>query len=187
MKRFLVVVSAGLSVVAVNCEERTTTQPPLAPSGVHQDSPQGAKLVTCPPDDNSDGAPTPTTTDLAVLRRADDLLTSPSAWNHFGYRDCDASARAWNLYCVLYRASLDVIGRACHRSAAMQEVRWIVEDRTRGVDLAHRLMDYNNLPTTTFGDIKSLLQEAIRRLSRKLPTSTHPASRGGRDRDGYQG
>jgi hypothetical protein len=52
-------------------------------------------------------------------------------------------------------------------SAAMQEVRWIVDDRTRGIDLPHRLMDYNNLPSTTFAEIKSLLREAIERLSKK--------------------
>jgi hypothetical protein len=126
------------------------------------------ELRVCPPDDQSDVAPEPTTTDLDVLRRADTLLSDPSAWNHSGDRDCDAAARSWNLYCVLHRASLDVIGVACHRSAAMQEVRWVVEERTRGVDLAHRLMDYNNLPTTTFGDIKGVLSEAIRRLAGKL-------------------
>lgn len=133
--------------------------PPLAGSG--------ARTVVCPPDE-SDIAPTPTMTDLDVLRRADALLSEPSAWNHSGDRDCDAAARSWNLYCVLHRASLDVMGVACHRGAAMQEVRWVVDDRTRGVDLAHRLMDYNNLPTTTFADIKGVLAEAIQRLRGKL-------------------
>ena len=126
--------------------------------------------VACPPDD-ADVEPTPTMADLNVLRRADTLLSDPSAWNHFGDRDCDAAAHSWNLYCVLHRASLDVMGVACHRSAAMQEVRWVVDDRTRGVDLAHRLMDYNNLPTTTFADIKGVLAEAIRRLAAKLHAS----------------
>ncbi|HTQ43892.1 MAG TPA: hypothetical protein VMI75_14115 [Polyangiaceae bacterium] len=125
----------------------------------------------CPPDDQSDAAPPPTMADLNVLRRADALLSEPAAWNHFGERDCDAMARSWNLYCVLHRASLDVTGLACHRSAAMQEVRWVVDDRTRGIDLAHRLMDYNNLPTTTFADIKGVLAEAIQRLSGKLHAS----------------
>lgn len=127
-----------------------------------------ASTVVCPPDDQSDIAPTPTMADLDVLRRADALLSEPSAWNHLGDRDCDATARSWNLYCVLHRASLDVMGVACHRSAAMQEVRWVVDERTRGVDLAHRLMDYNNLPTTTFADIKGVLAEAIQRLRAKL-------------------
>jgi hypothetical protein len=130
-----------------------------------------ANAVVCPPGDESDVAPTPTMTDLAVLRHADALLSGPSAWNHFGDRECDAAARSWNLYCVLHRASLDVMGVACHRSAAMQEVRWVVDDRTRGVELAHRLMDYNNLPTTTFADIKGVLAEAIQRLSAKLHAS----------------
>jgi hypothetical protein len=106
--------------------------------------------------------------DLDVLRRADALLADPSAWNHSGDRTCDAAARSWNLYCVLHRASLDVAGVACHRSAALQEVRSIVDDRTRGMDLAHRLMDYNNLPATTFADIKGVLAEAIARLAGRV-------------------
>jgi hypothetical protein len=134
------------------------TRPPSSPAPA---------TAACPPDD-SDVAPTPTMADLDVLRRADALLADPSAWNHYGDRTCDPAARSWNLYCVLHRASLDVIGVACHRSAALQEVRWVVDDRTRGIDLAHRLMDYNNLPATTFADIKAVLAEAIARLAGKV-------------------
>ncbi len=151
---------AFLALLCLGCSHHVP--PPAGP---------GAAPMVCPPDDQSDIAPTPTRADLDVLRRADALLSAPSAWNHFGDRDCDATARSWNLYCVLHRASLDVMGAACHRSAAMQEVRWVVDDRTRGVDLAHRLMDYNNLPTTTFADIKGVLAEAIQRLSGKLHAS----------------
>jgi hypothetical protein len=135
-------------------------------------APSAPTTQACPPDD-SDIAPAPTAADLAVLRRADQLLSSPSAWNHFGDRTCDPQARSWNLYCALHRASLDVSGVACHRSAAMQEVRWVVDERTRGIDLQHRLMDYNNLPSTTFLDIKGVLADAIRRMEAKLPPDNH--------------
>src|ERR1700735_5352801 len=129
-----------------------------------------AQSVVCPPDGDSDVAPSPTPTDLAVLRRADELLSGPTVWEHSGDRTCDPAARSWNLYCLLHRASLDVAGVACHRSAAMQEVRWVVDDRTRGIDLQHRLMDYNNLPTTTFADVKGGLAEAIQHMASKIHT-----------------
>src|SRR5262249_39800884 len=76
----------------------------------------------------------------------------------------------WNLYCALHRASLDVTGTFQHRSAAMQEVRWVVDERTHGKDLEHRLMDYNNLPETTLTEIKRVLTEARRRLEAMVGT-----------------
>jgi hypothetical protein len=148
-----------VALVLVGCAS-SRVQPP----------PASASAVTCPPDE-SDAAPTPTIADLNVLRRADQLLSEPATWMHTGDRNCRAAARAWDLYCALDRASLDVLGVACHRSAAMQEVRRVIDERTRGVELAHRLMDYNNLPTTTFADIKGVLAAAIRRLEDRLRAS----------------
>jgi hypothetical protein len=133
----------------------------------------GAPPAVAASPNDSDVAPTPTTKDLEILRRADALLVDASAWNHFGDRTCDPAARSWNLYCVLHRASLDVTGSFEHRSAALQEVRWVVEERTRGIELAHRLMDFNNMPTTTFADVKSVLAEATRRLDAKIAAARH--------------
>jgi hypothetical protein len=122
--------------------------------------------------DDPDAAPPPTATDIAILVRAEALLATASAWNHFGDRTCAAHAQAWNLYCVLERSSIDVTGAFQHRSAAFQEVRWVVDDRTRGIDLHHRLMDYNNLATTTFADIKGVIVEARQRLETKVHAAT---------------
>src|SRR5262245_35525920 len=128
-------------------------------------SPRSAVASTI---EDSDVAPTPTPTDVSIVRRAEELLSEVPAWNHFGDRNCEASARSWNLYCALHRASLDITGTFQHRSAAMQEVRWVVDERTRGKDLEHRLMDYNNLPETTFTEVKGVLAEARRRLEAKV-------------------
>ena len=141
-------------------------------SGRARAAPTAPPEATAVPDD-SNVAPTPTTKDLEILRRADALLTGESAWNHFGDRTCDPAARSWNLYCVLHRASLDVTGSFQHRSAALQEVRWVVEERTRGIELAHRLMDFNNMPTTTFADVKSVIADAARRLEAKIAAARH--------------
>jgi hypothetical protein len=121
--------------------------------------------------DDPDAAPIPTAIDVRVVQRAEVLLADPSAWRHAGDRDCAPEATSWNLYCVLERASLDVTGGFEHRSAALQEVRWVVDERTRGIELQHRLMDFNNLPTTSFADIKSVLAEAQRRLVAKVGAS----------------
>ena len=47
------------------------------------------------------------------------------------------------------RACIDVLGNYDHRRVALQEVRFAVEDATRGQDFEHRLRDFNNLPQTT--------------------------------------
>jgi hypothetical protein len=138
--------------------------------GCHGTAPAAspAKAAAVTPPDDSNVAPTPTAVDIAILRRADALLADATAWNHSGDRKCDPNARSWNLYCALWRASLDVTGAFTHRSAALQEVRWVVDERSKGVELEHRLMGYNNLPTTTFADIKEVLAEATRRLEKKV-------------------
>ena len=46
----------------------------------------------------------------------------------------------------------------------MQEVRRTIEEKTAGRTFEHRMMDYNNLDTTRFADIKSILSNTIERL-----------------------
>jgi hypothetical protein len=51
---------------------------------------------------------------------------------------------------------------------ALQEVRFIIEDLMKGREFQHRLMDYNNLPTTQFKDIKKVLKQATEKVSARL-------------------
>ena len=51
---------------------------------------------------------------------------------------------------------------------ALQEVRFAVEDVTKGIEFEHRMMDYNNLPSTTFSDIKHVIKMATDRVSARL-------------------
>lgn len=80
-----------------------------------------------------------------------------------------------SLYCALQRASADSYGShdptrvADHRRVALQEVRFAVEEATRGRELNHRLMDFNNLPETTFADIQRVLARATERVRARLP------------------
>jgi len=50
----------------------------------------------------------------------------------------------------------------------LQEVRFAVEEATRGQDLEHRLRDFNNLSTTQFADIKRVLRIATNRVKSRL-------------------
>jgi hypothetical protein len=115
-----------------------------------------------------DRAPPVDENDLRILERADAILASEAAWNRHDDRDCPPRAAAWSLYCALHDASLDVTGGFEHRRAALQEVRFVVEEATRGRDLHHRLMDFNNLPETTFADVKRVLGAAAARVRARL-------------------
>ena len=117
-----------------------------------------------------------TAQDLHTLERAAALLGSESAWNRNDDRRCadDEATGRRSLFCALQRASADVYGAhdpnriADHRRVALQEVRFAVEEATRGRELAHRLMDFNNLPETTLADVQRVLAQATARVRARL-------------------
>lgn len=118
-----------------------------------------------------------TVDDLETLERATALLQDEAAWNRNDDRQCadDEAADKRSLFCALQRASADVYGShdpnriADHRRVALQEVRFAVEEATRGRELSHRLMDFNNLPETTLADIQRVLAQATERVRARLP------------------
>jgi len=118
-----------------------------------------------------------TVDDLETLERATALLQDEAAWNRNDDRQCadDEAADKRSLFCALQRASADVYGShdpnrvADHRRVALQEVRFAVEEATRGRELSHRLMDFNNLPETTLADIQRVLARATERVRARLP------------------
>ena len=120
-----------------------------------------------------------TVQDLQTLERAAALLASESAWNRNDDRQCadDEEIDKRSLFCALLRASADVYGShdpykvADHRRVALQEVRFAVEEATRGRELNHRLMDFNNLPDTTLADIQRVLAQATARVQARLSKS----------------
>jgi hypothetical protein len=107
--------------------------------------------------------------DLRILERASAILSTEARWNRADDRDCPPRALAWSLFCALHDASLEVTGVYEHRRVCLQEVRFVVEDETRGRELEHRLMDWNNLPGTTFADVKRVLGVATERVRARLP------------------
>jgi hypothetical protein len=110
--------------------------------------------------------------DVRILARAGELLGVESVWNRADDRECgdDEATGKRSLFCALQRACVDVLGAYDHRRVALQEVRFAVEDATRGRDFEHRLRDFNNLPTTRFADVKAVLQVAADRVRSRLKT-----------------
>ena len=118
-----------------------------------------------------------TLNDLKTLERAAALLQDEAAWNRNDDRQCadDEAANKRSLFCALQRASADVYGShdpsrvADHRRVALQEVRFAVEEATRGRELSHRLMEFNNLPETTLADVQRVIAQATERVRARLP------------------
>ena len=122
-----------------------------------------------------------TEADLRILQRADVLLKDPASWNHYDDRLCDDDEATGkrSLFCALKKANTEELGSYEHRNIALQEVRFAIEDATRGRQnmiwnalrhfrLPHRLMDFNNLPETRFEDVHNVLGAAATRVAARL-------------------
>jgi hypothetical protein len=62
------------------------------------------------------------------------------------------------------KATIEVAGAFHHRRPALEIIRQIVDERTKNRPYEHRLMDYNNDPTTQLSDVQSLFFEALKRV-----------------------
>jgi hypothetical protein len=104
--------------------------------------------------------------DREILQHAAAIITADSAWNRADNRKCAPTAKTWSIYCAEERASIEVTGGFHHRRPAMELVRQIVDERSRGKSYPHRLMGYNNDPSTRLEDVRSLFAEAIARIKK---------------------
>ena len=117
--------------------------------------------------DDSNARPPVTKNDLAIVRRADQILDSETRWNRADTRVCPDTAKTFSLYCALEKASKEV-DTFQHRSAVMQETRFVIDEIAPNRNYDHRLMGYNNDPTTTFADIKKIMRLTEERIAAKL-------------------
>jgi hypothetical protein len=108
----------------------------------------------------------PNALDQEIVREAAKILSTEGAWNRTDNRKCPASATTYSIYCAMEKAVIDVTGGFNHRRPALESVRVIVEERTAARDYHHRLMDYNNDPTTRLNDVQSLFKEALVRMGK---------------------
>jgi hypothetical protein len=117
----------------------------------------------------SEARPPVTEADVHIVRRAKQILLSPAKWNRADTRVCEAGAKTVSLYCALEQATKEVSGNFEHRSAAMQESRFVIEDIAPNAGYyGHRLMDFNNDPATTFFDLQKFFQVLEGRITNRL-------------------
>jgi len=102
--------------------------------------------------------------DRAILKRADVILSAANLWSRADDRKCLPTATSWSIYCAAERATIEITGGFHHRRPAMELVRQIVDERSKGRSYHHRLMEYNNDASTTLADVHSLFAEAIGRI-----------------------
>jgi hypothetical protein len=109
--------------------------------------------------------------DLQIIKRARGILDSPSKWNRTDNRQCPQEAKTISLYCALQIATVEVGGKAEHRGAALQEARFVIDEIAADRKYEHRLMNYNNDPTTTFEDIQEVLRITESLITLRLKTN----------------
>jgi hypothetical protein len=106
--------------------------------------------------------------DVAILDHALRVLAGEAVWDRADDRECGPHDTTFSLFCALQKASIDVLGVYQHRRAALQEVRFAVDEATAGRDYHHRLQDYNNDPTTTLADVRHVIELARQRVADRL-------------------
>lgn len=106
--------------------------------------------------------------DLRIIRRAAEILSGEAKWNRKDNRVCPDNASSWSLYCALDKASVEINGKFDHRLGALEEVRRTVETVSSGKEYQHRLMGYNNDPSTTLADVKKVLSVTADRIATRL-------------------
>ena len=93
------------------------------------------------------------------------VLASTAVWHRNDDRACASDDVTWSLYCALQRATLDVTGEVHHRQPALQFVRRIVTEVGAHRITNHRLMDFNNHPSTTLEEIHKVFETTEARMS----------------------
>lgn len=126
--------------------------------------------------DDSEVRPPVTKADLQIVKRARKILDSPAKWNRADNRVCPADAKTFSLYCALEKATDEVTGNFEHRGAAMQEARFVIDEiAPNRNNYQHRLMGYNNDPTTTFADIQKVFRLLEARITKRLADEPAPS------------
>lgn len=129
--------------------------------------------------DSPDANPPVSQNDVLIVRRARDILDSPTKWNRADNRQCPANETTYSLYCALELATKEISKKFEHRGAAMQQARFVIDDDlAKGNHYHHRLMDYNNDPKTTFSDVQQFLSLLEQRIQKRLDAQTRRYNKG---------
>jgi len=107
----------------------------------------GLNVIDCVPLTRAARRPPVTKADLKIAHGAREILNSSAKWNRSDNRVCPERAETFSLYCALERATNDAGDHFEHRSAAMQEARFVIEDVVPDwKKYDHRLMDSTTIP-----------------------------------------
>ena len=114
--------------------------------------------------------PPATKTDLEIIDLCFRYLCDSTHWNHNDDRDCedDKNNSCMSLFCAIKIASIEVLKEYNHRNTVIQTVRFVIDDLVPNREFEHTIMDFNNLPTTTYKDILKVLKLAKERINKEL-------------------
>ena len=124
--------------------------------------------------DDSEARPPVTAIDLKIVKRARELLDMPAKWNRADNRECPTGAKTVSLYCALQNATTELTGKSEHRGAALQEARFVIDEIAVNRNYEHRLMNYNNDPSTTFADIQKVFDIVEQLIALRLKAEAVP-------------
>jgi hypothetical protein len=117
---------------------------------------------------NADRQVRPTRSDIAILERARQLLPNETVWNKNDNRQCPPAQNKISLFCALNQATVEISGGVHYRQPAAQAVREVLNTVDSRRIKTHRIMDFNNHPDTTLGEIHAILDTAKTRVARDL-------------------
>ena len=109
--------------------------------------------------------------DLLIVDQAKEILSTPAKWNRVDTdaHECTPTTATFTLYCALETATTKISGSFKHRDTAMQDARFLIEsDFEKGKHYQHRLLDYNNDPTTSFADIQKFFDLLKTRIEQQI-------------------
>ncbi len=102
----------------------------------------------------------PNSSDLAIIARAKQMLSSEAVWNKNDNRECSAAQTKVSLFCALQLSTTEISGGVHYRQPALQSVREVLNTVDASRIKTHRIMDYNNHPATTLNEIYAVLNQA---------------------------
>ncbi|GBR47279.1 hypothetical protein [Neokomagataea thailandica] len=121
--------------------------------------------------DDSEVNPTVSQNDLLIARHAEDILSSEKKWNKADDRICPPSEKTFSIYCALEKSSADLNIPFSHRSAVMQQARFLIDKKfAPNNQYDHRLMDFNNDPKTDFPTVTHFLHSLEETIATILNT-----------------
>jgi hypothetical protein len=107
-------------------------------------------------------------TDIEIVKKVEAILDSPTKWDRASAQDCSTDAKAFGLYCAFEAASIAVTGNSDYDGRAIREARQLISRAPNAEHYSARVVDYNNDPSVTFGDMQRLLKTVENDLERRM-------------------